>query len=286
MPTALTALALGAFFALAPHADALALLPGSLALLAAGLALGSLCHGRLDALGLTAGALGALAFALLSPTSTSLACAVALALWWAPRALRARSKPSRPAVLGAALAAGAVGALVLDRFAHGATLSAVSGLVVGVLACAPLLVPADDATAFELLQCAHESEEPARSVLLRAVVLRRKGDEALASVPSRVRGRVRDAWSTLCALGRASATQRKAHERVLERLTSHVEVLERLYAAAESRAAHLAGLEDSNLRHARAEGDDLEAEARALGELDAAASAAATPAATATPATA
>jgi hypothetical protein len=87
-------------------------------------------------------------------------------------------------------------------------------------------------------------------------------------LPPRVAEQLESAWSALVDTARARATARSAASSLLDkRIARFVEVLERIYAAAEERAARAAGLDDKALLAAKMEGDRLEAEVSALVEV-------------------
>ncbi|MFO0557435.1 MAG: hypothetical protein U0269_05400 [Polyangiales bacterium] len=264
-------IALGLALAALPHTASLDALSGAALTLAVGILAAVLASGR-SALSIAFGALGALAYTYLAPKAPELAAAVFVAGAHGARSLRGRTLALRGAHTLASLVAGLLAGLVLARYQGAdAGVLAAAALVAGLLSAASLAIPADDPTTFALAGLASESDEPARSLLFRAVAVRRRVDAATMEVlPPKVAEQLETSWSALLDTARARATARSAAASLLDkRIARFVEVLERIYTAAEERAARAAGLDDKALLQAKMEGDRLEAEVSALIEVSA-----------------
>jgi hypothetical protein len=264
-----TVLVLAIALAALPSVASLDALSGGALTLALGVLAAVIASGR-GALAISLGALGALAYTYLSPRAPELAAAVFVAGAHGARSIRGRTVPLRGAHTLASLVAGLAGGLVLARYADAeAGVLAAAALVAGLLAAAPLAIPSDDPVTFTLAGLANESDEPTRSLLLRAVALRRRLDASTIEVlPPKVSAQLESAWSALCETARARATSKTAAATVLDkRIARLIEALDRIYAAAEERAARAAGLDDGALVAAKMEGDRLEAEVSALIEV-------------------
>ena len=261
-----TVIVLGLALAALPSIGALDALSGGALTLALGVLAAVVTSGR-GALSIALGALGALAYTYLARSAPELAAAVFIASAHGARALRGRNTALRGAQTLASLVAGLGAGYVLSRYAGAdAGVLAAAALVAGLLAAAPLAIPADDPVTFALAGLASESDEPTRSMLLRAVAVRRRVDAATIEVlPRKVTEQLESAWGALVETARARATARTAAALLLDkRIARFIEVLERIYTAAEERAARAAGLDERALLEAKSEGDRLEAEVSAL----------------------
>lgn len=260
--------ALGIALAALPQLSSLDALTGAALTLAIGVITAVLAAGR-GALSIAFGALGALAYTYLAPRAPELAAAVFVAGAHGARSLRGRTLPLRGAHALASLVAGLLAGLVLARYQSAdAGVLAAAAVVAGLLSATPLAIPADDPTTFALAGLASESDEPARSLLFRAVAVRRRVDAATMEVlPDKVAEQLENSWSALLDTARARATARSTATLLDKRIARFVEVLERIYTAAEERAARAAGLDDKALLQAKMEGDRLEAEVSALIEV-------------------
>ncbi len=260
---------LGFALAALPHAASLDALSGGALTLALGVLAALLASGR-GALSVALGALAALAYTYLAPKAPELAAAIFVAGAHGARSLRGRTLALRGAHTLASLAAGAIAGLVLSRYGDADPgVLAAAALVAGLLSAAPLAIPADDATTFALNGLAAESDEPTRSLLSRAVAIRRRVDAATIEVlPPRVAEQLESSWTALLETARARATARSGAATLLDkRIARFIDALERIYTAAEERAARAAGLDDKALLAAKMEGDRLEAEVSALIEV-------------------
>ncbi len=264
-----TVFALGALLAGAPM---LAHMPAALAAalaLSACIATAGIASGAFSALAVATGALAAVSAAALAPVSPELAGGLMVALLLAARSVRGRSDAVRGIAVLTALASGAASAAVVTHFA-GAPIAirAAAVLVGGVVASLALLVPADDAIAWSLVHYAGEMGEAPRGVLLRAVALRRRVEGEIEGLGASARRRLDRAWTSLEGTARSRLLARGATAEVLDRrIASHVDALERAYAAADERFARTAGLDDKALHGVRLEADAMAAEASALAEV-------------------
>jgi hypothetical protein len=264
-----TVLVLGLALAALPSIATLDALSGGASTLALGIVAALVTAGR-GSLSIALGAICALAYTYLSRSAPELAAAAFVASAHGARAIRGRNAPLRGAYTLASLLAGLGAGLVLGRYTDAELgVLAAAALVAGLLAAAPLAIPADDPVTFALAGLAAESDEPTRTLLLRGAAIRRRVDGATMDVlPPRVAEQLESAWSALLDTARARATARSAASALLDkRIARFVEVLERIYAAAEERAARAAGLDDKALLAAKMEGDRLEAEVSALVEV-------------------
>ncbi|MBL8680653.1 MAG: hypothetical protein JNK05_15855 [Myxococcales bacterium] len=261
-----TVVILGLALAALPSIGSLDALSGGALTLGLGVLAAVVTSGR-GALSVALGALGALAYTYLARSAPELAAAVFVASAHGARSLRGRNTALRGAQTLASLAAGLGAGLVLSRYASADTgVLAAAALVAGLLAAAPLAIPSDDPVTFALAGLASESDEPTRSLLLRAVSVRRRVDAATIEVlPQKVTEQLEAAWVALVETARARATARTSAALLLDkRIARFIEVLERIYTAAEERAARAAGLDEKALLAAKMEGDRLEAEVSAL----------------------
>ncbi|MEI8254597.1 MAG: hypothetical protein WCJ30_02890 [Deltaproteobacteria bacterium] len=264
-----TVFALGALLAGTPL---LAQIPAALAAalaLSACIATAGIATGSWSALAVATGALAAVSAAALAPVSPELAGAVMIVLLLAARSVRGRTDAIRGIAMLTALASGAASAAVVTHFA-GAPIAirAAAALVGGVIASLALLVPADDGVAWSLVHYAGEMPEAPRAVLLRAVALRRRVEGEIEGLGTNARRRLDRAWTSLEATTRSRLLARGATADVLDRrIASHVDALERAYAAADERFARTAGLDDKALHGVRLEADAMAAEASALAEV-------------------
>jgi hypothetical protein len=239
--------------------------------IAACVSLTTLIEGRVTTYGVAVGALAALGYCALLPVSRELAGAMSTALVLAPRALRGRNALLRGSHVLAALAGGGVASAIAQSFDHGRI--AVQGaavLVAGIVAAGAMAFPSDDAVGFALAQLAPELPDETRPHVLRALALRRSlAHDEDPGVSRRGRDRLERAWHALVEAARARLFAQGNSAALLEtRIASHVDALERVYAAAGERQARVVGLDDKALTAARLEGDALLAEASALAEVD------------------
>ncbi|MFO0629036.1 MAG: hypothetical protein U0325_25905 [Polyangiales bacterium] len=275
MNTLLRTLVLGAALLLAPALLGFSAPVLAVASITAGVVAAWTLHGRLDALTVSAGAFAALALVGLSGASLSLAGAAFVALAAAPRAMRVRGRPALLAHSVLALVGGGLGAPRASQ--HGADAStavrAASLVVAGLLASMPTLVSAEEHTAHALQAIAEALTGDVSATLSRAADLRRRvtAGDVLAQLPSETWARIEAGWASLLhtATRRASLGPELAAGVgvVDERIAHHVDVLERVHAAAAERVARTLGLDDRGINGAKLEREGLEAEVRALTEI-------------------
>ncbi|MEZ4405002.1 MAG: hypothetical protein R3A52_00730 [Polyangiales bacterium] len=263
------AAALGAPLAL--HGGSLAGLLG----LVGAVALACVADERAWPLPVALGALAALTATLFGDSAPLTGAALASSLVWGARARRARGLFGLPTLAGAALASGALAALVAQRYGgHPDVAVRLAALAVaGIVASAPALVPVDDALTAALDAAATRAGGAALLTLSRAAELRRRvvDGEALASLPEASRKRVDGAWASLAATAERRASMEPgagAAEWLDARVASHLAALERVHAAAEARHARSVAMADQGLADAAVEGEGLEAEVEALRALD------------------
>lgn len=229
----------------------------------------TLVAGRASALAIACGALAAVALHAVMPYSAGVSGSIVVALLFAARTVRGRSDTIRGIGLLTSLVSGAVAAAVVSHYADAAIgIRAAAVLVAGVLAALPLIVPTDDAVAWSLVNYAREVGDAPKATLLRAAALRRRVDGEIEGLSGLAQRRLEKAWAALESTARARVLARGASADVLDqRIASHVDALERAYAAADERLARSAGLDDKALHNVRLEADALAAEASALAEV-------------------
>jgi hypothetical protein len=242
---------------------------GAAAAIAACVLASVLVAGRASSLAIACGALAAVALHAVMPHSAGVSGSLVLAMIFTARTVRGRTDTIRGIAMLTSLVSGAVAASVVTHYADAAIgLRAASVLVAGVLAALPLLVPADDAVAWALVNYAREIGEGSKADLLRAAALRRRLDGEIEGLSHLAQRRLEKAWIALESTARARVLARGASAEVLDqRIASHVDALERAYAAADERLARSAGLDDKALHHVQLEADALAAEASALAEV-------------------
>lgn len=232
-------------------------------------------EGRLHALVVAAGAAAALALVTLAPWSVPLGGAAFALLASAPRALRVEGRPALGAHAALAAIGGAVGAHVALRYGADASAAvrAASLVTAGIVASVATLVPAQDPVARALADLAAELTGDVSAALSRAAALRRRtaGGEVLRQLPEDTATRIDAGWSALVRTATRRAelgAELAAGAAVIDRrIAAHVDVLERIHAAATERLAHTMGLEDPGIAAATLERDGIEAEVRALAEI-------------------
>ncbi len=264
-----TVLVFAAALAALPQLPEMGALSGGAITLILGLVAGCVAS-EVSAISIALGALGALVWAYLAPNAPELAGAMFVAFAYGARALRAPTLVTKGGHVIASLAAGAIGAHILLRYENAEVgVVAAAALIAGILAAIPMAITTDDPMTWSLAGLAWESQEPTRSSLLRAVSIRRKLDEeTLQGLNARVTQQLSDAWKALLETARSRASSRSGAVQLLDkRIGRYVDALERIYTAAEERAARSAGLDDHALEAAKAEGDRLEAEIAALVEV-------------------
>ncbi|MDP3275121.1 MAG: hypothetical protein Q8Q09_08005 [Deltaproteobacteria bacterium] len=239
------------------------------AILGLGITTAVLCSGR-GMLALALGALGSLAYVTLASRSPELGGALFVLGAHGARVIRGRTAALRGALALASLTGGAVAAILVARYAaHDLAVMTAATVIASLFAGASFVLPSDDALSFGLRGLAQESDEPGRSLLLRAVQLRRKiGDSDSDLLPAHSTRQLEGAWTVLLTAARARATAQRSTAIALDRrIARHVDALERIYSAAEERSAHVAGMDNAALDAARLEHERLASEISALQEL-------------------
>lgn len=258
--------AAGAAFGFLPLSGRLGVVFGAGAAVLLGVLLALAASFTPNALAVTGGALSALASGVLANNGPAIAGAALMLGAFAERTWRVQGRDPRLVHALSAACAGALAGYLSTRFAAADPL--VRGVVVmlcAVLALAPLLVPADDPTAFALDHLADEVSEPAKSTLRAGAELRREVDESV--LDSDTAGDSRRAWKNLVRLARARArlsdtskseSAKRVARRVDQRLADHVESLTRMYTAVETRSAAELSLDDGSLENVQVKGATLD----------------------------
>lgn len=275
MNTVLRTLLLGAALLAAPQLLALSAAWAAAAAIAVGVLAAWSIEERMSALVVSAGAVAALAWVSLLATDASLAGGVFIAVASAPRALRVSPAKLRAAGAALALIGGGLGAFVAARYASDASIAVRAACLVasGILASLVALVPADEALASELEAVAQAMTGDVSATLARAAALRRRvaGSEVLEQLSAETRARVEAGWGSLAHTASRRAAlgpELAAGAAIIDaRIASHVDVLERVHAAAAERVARTLGLENQGIHGASLEREGLEAEVRALAEI-------------------
>ncbi len=266
-----------------------------LALFASGLSI----QGASLAIG--AGAFGALGYGVLSPVSPAVAGAVLVALAFAERTTRIRSRTARAVHVLVALVGGALAGALSNAYTL-ASLSvfAVAAVVAAVLAALPLLVEADDPVAHALDEAAGEVADPARTSLREGAELRRHVEEI--PLDRATRERVGTTWQSLLRLAEARLRLERSRPRIAvhlspsargqrgsapcppliegpptaadsvlgmvdSRIAEHVSMLARAYSAVDTITAARIGIDDAALKNMTSIPESLDDVSRALVEV-------------------
>jgi hypothetical protein len=245
-----------------------------LAFVAASCAVAALVDGRAGALALIAGSLAALAHAALGAGHPVLAGAVWCAGVWSARAARGADGRARRAVVGLALAGGALAALTAERFGNdpAAAVRLAAVLVAGLLASAGALIAVDDPVATALRQALWTPAVAVDGVLARGLALRRRsalGDGA-KDVAAETTARVEAAWTALAALcGELAAARARGATPgwMVARVEAHVTALERAHERLEAHLASSVRVTDTGLADVERASESLDLEVRALDEV-------------------
>ena len=274
------------FFALSPLSGKLGPVPGSLLLVLLALVLSLSASGAISSLAILGGALGAFAGGIVAPLSPALAGAAVVALCFAERSTRVRTRSARLLHLGIALAGGALAGWIATAFAGSPlALRAVAVTVAAVLVALPLLVEADDPLAHALDGAAAEIQGPAQVALREGAELRRTIDEEL--LDRKTARQVGQTWQSLLLLAetrvrlsrttvarKAEGAKEKAPlspaeavvAKVDARIANHVAALTRAYLAVDTARAAAQSLDDSALRGTETMGESFEQVSKAIVE--------------------
>ncbi|MCK6587915.1 MAG: hypothetical protein L6Q76_10055 [Polyangiaceae bacterium] len=211
------------------------------------------------------GALGALAAAVLAGFSPAAGGAALVGFAFAERTSRIEGARARAGHVALALGSGALAGWITASYLTGAlSVQAVSVVMAGILVGLPLLLDADDPTAHALAGLASAVPEPSRSALLEGAELRR----AAFDVPldRKTAREVRQTWRALLDLGEArvrltrmTAGQVHAVAKKLDaRIAEHVRALTRALTAVDAARAAEVGLNDAALRNVETVGESYE----------------------------
>jgi len=230
---------------------------------------------RLHSAVIACGAAGALSLVAVGPTSPLLGGGLFALAASLPRALRVDGRRASSAHAALAFCGGALASLVGARFGADPSVAvrAASLVVAGLVASLPVTVHADDAVAHSLAALAASLQGDVSAALSRAAALRRRtvDSEVLRQLPEDTVTRINAGWISLrrTALRRAELGPELAAGAGLidRRIAAHVDVLERIHAAATERLARTLGLDDPGMAAAKLEREGIEAEVRALAEI-------------------
>lgn len=276
-------IAVAFLFGLEPLSRAWGTIPSAALLVLAGVAFAVAASGG-HALAVATGAMGALAFGILSPLSAGAAGAAIVTAGFAERSLRVRDGSTRSLHVALALLGGALAGAVSAHHADaGLAVRAVVVVVAGVLVALPLLVEADDPVAHGLELLAQELPGDVGQRLQEGAHLRRtvEGPAVEEGLLDRdARRHAAQTWQGLIDLATARSrlerkpgtAEQRAHgdalrRRLDERIGAHVSALSRIYTAADEARAAEVSLEDCALRQVESTGESLEEVSRAIVEV-------------------
>ena len=268
-------------FGLAPFATELGPIAGSLLLVVLAVCLALAASDGLYALAFAAGGTGALASAILAPSSPAVAGAALVGLAFAERTTRVRGGSARLAHVGSALVGGALaGSLSAAYGSASPAVRVVAVVVASVLVALPLLVDADDALAHALDLAASQVAGSAAAALRQGAELRRSAQE-IPLDPETARS-VRRTWAALGNLAEARVRLERAHRirvgadagsaseavtaMIDRKIDDHVAALSRSLSAIDTARAAEIGLDDTALRNVDAAGESLDDVSRVLAD--------------------
>ncbi len=269
-------------FGLSPLASSLGPVVGSAALVLLGIALALAASGTVSAIAIAGGAAGAFAGGVLATVSPAAAGAVLVGFCYLERTLRVRGATARATHIAIALVGGAIaGALSAHYLAAALTVRLVVVIVAAVAVALPQLVEADDPMAHALDEIADELGGAAQKTLREGAELCRSVDATMLDRDST--RQAQKTWRSLLRLAQARARLERTHERrparahgeavakrLDEKLHKHVEVLARMYTAADEAKAVEMSLDDAPLRRVETHGESLEQMSKAIvDEVDA-----------------
>lgn len=290
-------------FAIAPIASRFGSVGSSVALVWLSVLVAVVASGLLDSLAVTGGAIGAFAAGLLGTEAPAAAGAVLVALAFAERTLRVRTRQGQALHVLLALVSGAIAGSLSQAFAAASPqIYTVAVLVSAMLTAAPLLIAADDPVAHALEGASGQVTGPVRDVLEQGAELRRQA--VLVAVEHEDEARLRSTWSSLLRLAEARVRLERSRgpsvapttpvdaapkdaavdagaptkppapttkDAVLgmvdDRIKDHVLALERAYSAVDTAHAAKAGIDDTAQKEASSMGDSLDEVSRALVEV-------------------
>jgi hypothetical protein len=278
-------------FGVAPLLSRLGPVLGPACTMALALLLASAASGRLSALAITAGAAGAFGSGVLDVASSAIAGACLIGFAFAERTVRVRTPLAKAAHVAVALASGAIAAALSSAYiAATVEVRVVAILVAAVLVALPLLIEADDPTAYALEGAALSLGDSVARSLREGADLRRHVDATLLHRDTR--RSVARTWRSL--LGLAEARLRLERTRGVQsrgvrgesaesngalsaanavvtmldqKIADHVAALVRTYTAVDTAHAAELGLDDTDSRSVDAAGETLEDVSRAIMEV-------------------
>jgi hypothetical protein len=242
-------------------------IPSAIALVALGVVT-SIVATRPSLSAILLGACAAVAYALLRELLPTAAGAAFVALIVGPRAIRAFTSLGRILVISLSTIAGAIGSFALTTAEHAGPERLIGALLVTSFVMAmPLAISADDPIGGALRSIARKSRGASRTLILRAVALRRRLATALHR-PTRIEAKAIEAtFERLVELGEArvealagGATLERAMRAQLVTLVGCVRALDR-------RAAEHEGLEAQHDDRLSSHQHGAETEANVLAEL-------------------
>jgi hypothetical protein len=270
--------AAAAAFGLSPLTTKLGPVLGSAALVTIGVVLALAASGAPNAIAVASGAVGAFAGGVLLGLSPAAAGGVLVGFCYLERTLRVRGASARAAHVAVALVGGALaGALSAHYLVAGITVRLVVIVVAAVLVALPLLVEADEPMAHALDEIADEVSDPAAKTLREGAELCRTVDASMLDRSSEAQAR--KTWRSLLRLANARVRLERTHkqrparahgeavaQRLDAKLAKHVEVLARMYTAADEAKAAEMSLDDAPMRSVEDRGESLEQMSRAIVE--------------------
>ena len=291
--------AAASLFAVAPIANRFGPVVSSVALVWLGVLVAICASSTANWMAVASGALGAFGAGVLAPVSPAAAGAVIVAAAFAERTTRIRSRTARAVHVLVGLVGGALAGSLSTAFtASSVPVMVVAIIVASVLAALPLLVDADDPVAHALDQAAKSVSEPARGALVQGAELRRNAEDVPLDRATEVR--VKKTWEALLRLAEARVRLERSRPKVLvrigesapsssalalgpaqpsaadavlgmvdQRITEHVTVLGKAFAAVDTARAAAVGIDDAELRNMDSMGDSLEDVSRAMVEVKA-----------------
>jgi hypothetical protein len=242
-------------------------IPSALGLVALGVVT-SIVASRPSWSAVLAGAAAAVLYALFRPMVPWGAGAAWVALVLGPRTLRAITRVGGVVAVLLALVMGGLGATTIAASVHAGPERLVGTLLlVTFFVALPLAVPADDVRTGALRSVAARSKGPARSILLRAIAVRRRLETALHRPSKDERRAIESAFARLEELGEARASAIAGGTKLEEAMHARLETIVGCARALDRRAAaheHLDTHADQRLDLRRA---DVETEVNVLDRL-------------------